>query len=158
MTFKNIDFGSGANTFTARVASDADRTVDIEIRSNSATGTCVGTLTVNSTGDWDVYEEMSTSISDLTGVNDIVLVFSGPVNIDWFTFGKTGNGGSEPLLGDITGDGVINSADVGLLKRHLLEIVTLEEPSIDDLNKDGGVDSIDCGLLTRYVLEIIDSF
>ena len=160
LTFKNIDFGSGANTFTARVASDADTATKIEVRLNSASGKLLGTLSVGSTGDWDVYEEMSTSISDVTGSNDIVLVFSGPVNIDWFTFGKEGNGGGSRTLGDVNGDGVINTIDAGLLQRHLLEISFLDEEELAavDLNKDGRVNSIDYGILVRYILEIIDSF
>jgi arabinoxylan arabinofuranohydrolase len=103
---------------------------------------------------------MSTSISDVTGSNDIVLVFSGPVNIDWFTFGKEGNGGGSRTLGDVNGDGVINTIDAGLLQRHLLEISFLDEEELAavDLNKDGRVNSIDYGILVRYILEIIDSF
>ena len=67
----------------------------IDIRIGSSTGTRIGSLQVGSTGGWNDYTELSTNITSVTGVNDVVLVFSGPVNIDWFTFTK--GGGSDPV-------------------------------------------------------------
>ncbi|TYQ18192.1 UNVERIFIED_CONTAM: lysophospholipase L1-like esterase [Acetivibrio alkalicellulosi] len=90
LTYNNVNFGNGANRFTARVASGADTPTNIEIRLNSATGTLLGTLQVSSTGGWDSYRELSTTISNVTGTNNIVLRFSGPVNIDHFVFGTGG--------------------------------------------------------------------
>ena len=88
LTFKNINFGNGATGFTAYVASGITVPTRIDIRLNSTTGTLLGTLEVSSTGGWNDYIEMSTSINRVTGKNDIVLVFSGPVNIDWFVFSE----------------------------------------------------------------------
>ena len=87
-TYKNIDFGDGAVSVTARVATQVATT--IQVRSGSASGTLLGTINVGSTGSFDTYREVSANISNTTGVKDIVLVFSGPVNVDWFVFSKTG--------------------------------------------------------------------
>jgi lysophospholipase L1-like esterase len=86
VTFKNINFGSGATGFTAYVASGITVPTNIDIRLNSTTGTLLGTLEVSSTGGWNDYTELSVPINKVSGKNDIVLVFSGPVNIDWFVF------------------------------------------------------------------------
>jgi len=87
-TYKNIDFGDGAVSITARVATQIATT--IQVRSGSASGTLLGTINVGSTGSFDTYREVSANISNTTGVKDIVLVYSGPVNVDWFVFSKTG--------------------------------------------------------------------
>lgn len=93
VTYSNIDFGNGANRFKAVVATEQD--ITIQVRKGSATGTLLGTLSVNGTGGWDTYQELSTSISNVSGVSDLVLVFSGPVNVDSFVF--SGNGGTTPV-------------------------------------------------------------
>lgn len=87
VTYSNIDFGSGAAGFSATVATEVN--TSIQIRSDSATGTLLGTLNVGSTGSWNTYQTMSTNISNITGVHDIVLVFSGPVNVDNFIFSRS---------------------------------------------------------------------
>ncbi|MDP4181643.1 MAG: endo-1,4-beta-xylanase, partial [Bacillota bacterium] len=113
--FNKIDFGNGATSFKALVADSG--TANIELRLNSPTGTLIGTLPVASTGDWNTYQEQSCNINNITGVNDLYLVFTGAVNIDWFTF-EGGSIPSNPVVttkGDINNDGVINLADVVLL-------------------------------------------
>ncbi|MDQ2087747.1 GDSL-type esterase/lipase family protein [Herbivorax sp. ANBcel31] len=56
--------------------------------------------------------------------------------------------------GDLNGDGVIDSSDYMLLKRHVLTIAPLEDTTAADLNGDGIIDSTDVTLLRRYILEI----
>ena len=90
-TYKNIDFGSGAVSVTARVATEFDTT--IQVRSGSATGTLLGTISVGSTGSFDTYRDVSANISKTTGVKDIVLVFSGAVNVDYFKFSAQASSG-----------------------------------------------------------------
>jgi hypothetical protein len=85
LVFNNLDFGSGAASFKARVA--AKNGTSIDIKKGSKDGTLLGTLTVQSTGDWDSYQEMSCTIDGISGPNNnIYLVFNGPVNFDWFMF------------------------------------------------------------------------
>jgi endo-1,4-beta-xylanase len=159
--YSKIDFGSGATSFKAMVASAMD--ISIDLRLNSPTGTRIGTLTASSTGDWDAYEQLSCQISNVTGENDLYLVFSGPVNVDWFEF----SGGTAPTdppqkgnIGDINGDGRINTSDYTLLTRHILETMTLTGEAFTnaDTSGDGVINSNDATLLKRYILEIIDKF
>lgn len=159
--YSKIDFGNGATSFKAMVASAMD--ISIDLRLNSPTGTRIGTLTAGSTGDWDTYELLSCDISNVTGENDLYLVFSGPVNVDWFEF----SGGAVPTnpppvgnIGDINGDGYINTGDYSMLTRHVLEIITLtgDEFTRADVSGDGVINSNDATILKRYILEIIDKF
>ncbi|MFZ5986643.1 MAG: carbohydrate-binding protein [Bacillota bacterium] len=155
LVYNNIDFGNGATSFKAMVA-DAG-TANIELRLNSPTGTLIGTLPVASTGDWNTYQEQTCSINKVTGKNDLYLVFTGAVNIDWFTFGE---GSGPENLGDLNGDGSVDSLDYQLLRRHLLRITPLTGTYLSnaDVNKDGSVDSTDYTLMKRYILRIISSF
>lgn len=159
LTFENIDFENGVSEFNAYVASGVTTPTNIEIRLDSSTGTRLGTLEVSSTGGWDDYTELSTSINQITGKNDIVLVFSGPVNIDWFVFSKdTQTPPSEIKYGDLNEDGFVDSNDYMLLSRYILKMSTSLNESAADLNGDGIIDSMDMSLLKRYILQIISSF
>ncbi|TYQ14733.1 UNVERIFIED_CONTAM: RHS repeat-associated protein [Acetivibrio alkalicellulosi] len=66
------------------------------------------------------------------------------------------------LFGDLNGDGLINSTDIVLLRRYLLEIIK-DFPSENgkvaaDLNGDGLINSTDIVLLRRYILNITKNF
>ncbi|MFZ5987337.1 MAG: cellulase family glycosylhydrolase [Bacillota bacterium] len=65
-------------------------------------------------------------------------------------------------IGDLNGDGDINSTDLTLMKRYILRIVTdlpvADDKYAADLNGDGNIDSTDYTLLKRYVLKIINVF
>ena len=65
---------AGARSFTARVSS-AGAGGTIEIRSGSATGTLLGTVSVPPTGDWEVFQNVTTSVS--SGSGPLFLVFRG---------------------------------------------------------------------------------
>jgi endo-1,4-beta-xylanase len=144
LVFNKIDFGNGATSFKALVADSG--TANIELRLNSPTGTLIGTLPVASTGDWNTYQEQICNISKVTGVNDLYLVFSGAVNIDWFTFGGV-DVPSNPVVtikGDINNDGVINISDVILLASAFNAVRgDLKYASAYDLNDDGVINMAD---------------
>jgi len=166
VVYNNVDFGNGASSFKALVASGADTTTNIQLRTGSPAGTLLGTLAVQSTGGWNTYLEQSCSVNNITGVNDLYLVFTGPVNIDSFTF-TSGGGSNTPKptqnsssLGDINSDGSIDSTDLSLLKRHLLNKSKLTGTSLAnaDVNGDDSVDSTDLTLIKRYILRKISTF
>jgi len=159
LVYKNIDFGGGVDTFKAYVATSLDS--DIELRLNSTTGSLIGTLSLANNDSWDEYEEQSCNVSNVTGVNDLYIVFSGPVNIDWFSFGGNNSGGSsQGTIGDLNGDRSVNSLDLAKLRLHLLGISELNGVDLynADVNGDGQANSIDFGYLRKYLLGMINTF
>jgi hypothetical protein len=89
IAFTNTDFGSGANTFSARVASAANGG-NIEVRLDSLTGTLAGTCAVPVTGGWQIWTTVNCNVSNITGVHTLYLKFTGGAgnlfNILWFKF------------------------------------------------------------------------
>ncbi len=84
---KGAAFGTGAGTFTARVAS-AGAGGRVEVRTGSPTGTTVGTCTVPVTGGWQNWSTVTCPVSGLTGTQDLYLRFAGGsgylFNVNWW--------------------------------------------------------------------------
>ncbi|ODM27047.1 sugar-binding protein [Clostridium sp. Bc-iso-3] len=160
VVYKAIDFGNGAASFKARVAS-ATNGGNIEIRLGSIDGPIVGTCPVTGTEDWQSWDYATCEVTGLRGIHDIYLKFTGGegylFNLNWFTFDK---GSGNEYLGDLNSDGRVNSTDLQLLKRHLLRINLLTGTNLlnADVSKDGKVDSTDYTLMKRYILKLISSF
>ncbi|MEV6304968.1 family 43 glycosylhydrolase [Actinoplanes sp. NPDC051861] len=93
---KGVAFGSGATSFSARVAS-AGAGGRIEVRLGSATGTLAGTCTVAATGGWQTWTTVSCPVSGVSGTQDLYLRFAGGsgslFNMNWWQFA---GGGSTP--------------------------------------------------------------
>jgi arabinoxylan arabinofuranohydrolase len=89
LRFNALDFGSGAVSFEARVAS-AGSGGNIEIRLDSPNGTLAGTCVVPVTGGWQTWVTKSCSVSGISGMHDIYLKFTGGggylFNINWWMF------------------------------------------------------------------------
>lgn len=90
---RGVGFGSGAKTFTARVASQAANGGKIELRLGSQTGTLVGTCSVPNTGGWQTYTNVSCAVSGATGTQDLFLKFTGSgsdylFNFNWWQFAQ----------------------------------------------------------------------
>lgn len=83
IAYKSVNFGNGANSFKAYVANGNNTAATIQLRLGSPTGTLIGSLHVPSTGSWDTYEELSTTVNDATGTKDLYLCFNGLLNIDY---------------------------------------------------------------------------
>jgi arabinoxylan arabinofuranohydrolase len=88
---KGVAFGTGAKTFSARVAS-AGSGGKIEVRLGSTSGTLVGTCTVGATGSWTTWATVSCPISGATGTQDLFMKFTGGsgylFNFNWWQFSK----------------------------------------------------------------------
>ncbi|RKR81776.1 carbohydrate binding protein with CBM6 domain [Mucilaginibacter gracilis] len=86
---RGADFGSGAKSFTAAVASSTKGGY-IEIHLDSPTGKLAGTCIVKNTGGDKNWANVSCDIKDTKGVHDIYLVFRGGewhlFNFDWWKF------------------------------------------------------------------------
>ena len=93
-----VDFGEGADKFTACVAS-AESGGNIELHLDSKTGPVVGNLKCSGTGGWHSWEEVSCDVAGADGEHDLYLVFNGGdgylMNVDWWKFEGEGSGSSE---------------------------------------------------------------
>ncbi|WP_437751435.1 glycoside hydrolase family 43 protein [Sorangium sp. So ce1389] len=114
---KGVDFGTGAVSFDARVAS-ATSGGNIELRLDSATGTLVGTCMVQGTGGYQTWVTTSCAVDGATGIHDLYLKFTGGngflFNVNWWKFtpldapdpDPTGTGGAPGTgEGGATGSG-----------------------------------------------------
>jgi hypothetical protein len=86
---KGTAFGTGAKSFTARVAS-ATGGGRIELRLDGPNGALVGTCTVAGTGGWQTWSNVSCPVSGATGTRDLYLKFTGGsgylFNVNWWQF------------------------------------------------------------------------
>ncbi|MFI5843044.1 glycoside hydrolase family 43 protein [Catenuloplanes sp. NPDC051500] len=90
---KGAALGSGASSFSARVASAAAGG-RIEVRLGSPTGTQAGSCTVPATGGWQTWSTVSCPVSGLSGTQDLYLRFTGGsgylFNVDWWQLTRAG--------------------------------------------------------------------
>ncbi|MFB9235698.1 family 43 glycosylhydrolase [Plantactinospora siamensis] len=95
---KGVAFGTGANSYTARVAS-ANSGGTIELRLDSATGPLVGSCRVAGTGGWQNWTDTTCPVSGATGTHDLYLRFTGGsgflLNVDYWQFTPS-DGGPPP--------------------------------------------------------------
>lgn len=86
---KGVAFGTGAGSFTARVASNTSGG-RVELHLDSATGPTVGTCTVSGTGGWQTWSTVSCPVTGATGTHDLYLRFAGGsgylFNMNWLQF------------------------------------------------------------------------
>jgi glucosylceramidase len=87
--YKNVDFAAGFTNVTARVASFAGGSV--EFRLDSPSGQRISSVTMPNTGNWQTFANVSSSVSNASGVHDLYLVFKGSssvANLNSFQFGS----------------------------------------------------------------------
>ncbi|NUO56930.1 MAG: family 43 glycosylhydrolase [Hamadaea sp.] len=96
---KGVGFGTGASSFTARVASGTSGG-SIELRLDSATGTIAGTCAVPGTGGWQTWSTVTCATNGATGTHDLYLRFTGGsgylFNLNWWQFATGSSGGAYP--------------------------------------------------------------
>ncbi|MDP4183394.1 MAG: carbohydrate-binding protein, partial [Bacillota bacterium] len=175
--YNNINFGSGAGSFQARVASGTSGG-NIEIRLDSITGSLVGTCPVTGTGDWQTWSTATCSVSGVSGTHNLYLEFTGGsgylFNLNCWKFSAvqasptltptlkpTSTPTSKPTIVnsvDINQDGVINMADVILLASKF-NTVTGNPGYVDtyDLNKDGAINMSDVILVAAKFNTVVQS-
>jgi hypothetical protein len=152
---EGVDFGSGAASFDARIASGATNSGEIELHLDSLTGTLIGTCPVPNTGGWQTWTTKNVTVSGATGKHDLYFKFTGGsdylMNFNWWKFNPVKD---ELLYGDLDDSGDVNALDIALMKQYLLGIITTF-PTVNglkagDLNGDGSIDAIDFGLIKQY--------
>ncbi|MGP3961841.1 family 43 glycosylhydrolase [Nonomuraea sp. 3N208] len=95
---KGVAFGSGATSFTARVAS-ATSGGRIELHLDGVNGTLVGTCTVPGTGGWQTWTTVTCPVNGATGTHDLYFKYTGGsgnlFNVNWWQFtGGPATGGN----------------------------------------------------------------
>lgn len=155
LIFNKINFGSGARSFKAKVANGNNTNTTIQLRLGSPSGNLIGSLNVPSTGGWDTYKELSTTVSGVSNTQNLYLCFNGPVNIDSFSFGA-GSGQNTPpisnvLLGDIDENGKVDSIDFAKFRQYLLGIINTL-PQQGDIDRNGKFDSLDFAAMRMYLI------
>ena len=94
---RGVDFGAGASTFFARVAS-AGNGGNIELHLDSLAGILIGTCAVSPTGGWQTWTTTSCSVGGVGGVHDLYLKFTGGAgnmfNLNWWQFQAGSGSGS----------------------------------------------------------------
>jgi arabinoxylan arabinofuranohydrolase len=101
---KGVNFGSGANSFIARVASNTSGG-RIELHLDTTTGTLVGTDTVAGTGGWQTWATRTCTVTGATGIHNLFLRFTGGsgllFNFNWWKFNSaTGIGTTLETRGE----------------------------------------------------------
>ena len=128
------------------ITSDKYKIGDDEI-TGVLSGTNVATLTSNLSTDATV------TVEDKNGnaIDDNAVVGTGCVV-------KVNGTDSYTVIvrGDLSGEGVINIHDLGLIKRYLIEKITLEGAYLKaaDVNADGTVDSLDIIEIILHIIEL----
>ncbi|MDP4501854.1 family 43 glycosylhydrolase [Nonomuraea turcica] len=102
---KGVAFGSGATSFTARVAS-ATSGGRIELHLDGVNGTLVGTCTVPGTGGWQTWTTVTCPVNGATGTHDLYFKYTGGsgnlFNVNWWQFtGGPATGGNLLTNGDM---------------------------------------------------------
>lgn len=96
---KGVDFGSGAVSFDARVAS-ATSGGNIELHLDTTTGPLVGTCAVAGTGGVQTWATKSCTVNGATGVHDLYFKFTGGsgllFNFNWWKFTPVQTGIGAP--------------------------------------------------------------
>jgi len=88
--YNNVDFGSGTVTEVSVREASAGGGGTLSFYLDSPTGTQISTVTLPVTGGWQSWQTVTGSVSGVTGVHTLYLVFtgspSGIANVNWFQF------------------------------------------------------------------------
>ncbi|HEY0892002.1 MAG TPA: discoidin domain-containing protein [Cellvibrio sp.] len=98
VAFNNVNFGTGVNKVTARVATNTAGGT-IEMRLGGVSGSLIGTIAVANTGGWQNWVTKTANVSAM-GTQDLYLVFKGTAagglfNVNWLQFSND-NGPAVP--------------------------------------------------------------
>jgi O-glycosyl hydrolase len=100
--YKNVDFGTGVSTVTARLACLQAAATNgggncggtLEFHLDSSMGTLVASVAIPSTGGWETWQTTpAANVSGASGVHDLYVIFKAPAsgttslgNLNWFQF------------------------------------------------------------------------
>ncbi|WP_104993152.1 carbohydrate-binding protein, partial [Clostridium acetobutylicum] len=105
LAVSKADFGSGAASFKANVASTVGGKIEIHL--DSADGQLIGTLNVSPTGGEQQWKEMQCNVKSVSGVHNIFFKFTGNssknlFNFDYWQFSANGTNPTNPTTDPTT--------------------------------------------------------
>ena len=126
---------------------DGQRQIHVSGERSWANYTFTATQNKSYTFKWS-YDKGSWDLSSWYGVDDAAYV------------DDVAYSGYQPsVLGDVDGDGSVNSNDALMVLRYALGLIpTLPDMAAADVNGDGQIDANDALLIVRMALGLIDSF
>ncbi len=147
VVYSNINFGSGAADFQARVAS-ATTGGSIELRLDSVTGPLVGTCPIAGNGEWQTYVDAKCDVSGANGVHDLYLIFKGGsgylFNLNWWKFTPLPSTPTTGSILDINHDGAINMNDIIIVASSFNSVIgDSRYVEAYDVKKDGAINMSD---------------
>ena len=91
VVYKNVDFGTAGSVSSVSVrTASAGNGGTAAFYLDSMSGTPVATVTLPVTGGWQTWQNATGSVSSVTGVHDVYVVFQGTTssisNVNWFQF------------------------------------------------------------------------
>lgn len=102
LVYRNVNFGSGAASLSARVASNVTSGT-LEFRLDSASGPLIASLVVANTGGWQTWQTKTALVNGASGVHDLYVLFkggAGVANLNWFNFTPTTASGTQLFFDD----------------------------------------------------------
>lgn len=158
LVFKNVDFGDGAKSVTARVGSPNDG-CKVEFYLDSMDGTPAAVLEVPNTGAFQTFQDVSANITGASEKHDLYIKFTGGssylMNIDSFIFSKDGAKvvlTPKIQLGDLNGDGVISAVDLSMAKAGISKSFSDNKvKKAADVDYSGTVDKTDLEWFVQYL-------
>jgi len=163
IAFSNLNFGNGAVSFQARVAS-ATSGGSIELRLDSSTGTLIGTCPVAGTGDWQTWITATCNVSGVSNTHNLYLVFTGGsgylFNLSWFKFvpaaGPTPTVTQAGIKGDVNGDGKIDIVDALMIAQSSVGLTPAGFVTANaDVNCDGNITIVDALMAAQYYVGLL---
>ncbi|MCL2487704.1 MAG: carbohydrate-binding protein, partial [Oscillospiraceae bacterium] len=169
--YKNVDVVAAIGGATFRAAKDVG-TMTIELRLGGPDGQLLAAAEVKGTqdhndgvkGDQDwwtyyTYEATFTGVLPL-GRHDIYLVFSGSVNLSWFSLNADTTVIPTVIYGDVNGSGSVDIGDARMVLQHLVGKLTLTPEQLAVANVSGGdqLSISDARLILQYLVDKIDTF
>lgn len=154
--FKDIDL-TGVKNIDFRIGSNGARAV-LEVRIDKPDGQLIGRMDIKSTNGWQTWGTQRCAVSETNGKHDVYFVFTGGegylYNVNWW---RTDKQVEKYAIGDLNGDGSIDSFDLCKMKKAVLS-GEADNFGAADINGDDVIDAADLKLLKGFILGEIKSF
>ena len=156
IAFRNIDFGSGAETFTVKAGSETEGGT-ISLRLDAPDGKEIGACKVTGTEGWTEWKTFECDVTGAEGLHTLYLVFTGDdgflINLDQFRFATTI---PQTTAADTTAPAADTTTTTSGTKAETEPAGDTTAPkkrTPGDVNEDSKVTVADAILLARIVAE-----